>query len=268
MFDILTYVLQIYTEDKHAVDGTQWHLWCQDINILSHKGKEFANHSISDIIDRSTVDPLCTVTANSSISQLIFIFNKGLHRAIVVDEEGNCINVISQSNIIQFIADNFSHCSGKVIKSSMEDMGFVGKQVHTMSSTSRAIHAFFQMRAWKISAVAIVDKYGALESNLSVSDLRGLTASSFSDLLLPCHEFVKKYGNPKMQPPISVKPNDSFEHVVMTLAESKVHRVWVVNAYGVPCGLVSLTDIMRLLDLRVYINQTDELWQKQHESNQ
>lgn len=45
---------------------------------------------------------------------------------------------------------------------------------------------------------------------------------------------------------VTVDADATFDHVVKTLAEQKIHRVWVVED-GKPVGLVSTTDIMKVL---------------------
>ncbi len=91
---------------------------------------------------------------------------------MVVDNTSKPVNVISQSNVIQFLASHVSLLTGKVMQATVEDIGFIGKSVHTISQESRAIHAFFQMKTSKISALAVVNKQGVIQANISISDLR------------------------------------------------------------------------------------------------
>ena len=84
-----------------------------------------------------------------------------------------------------------------------------------------------------------------------------MTQENFNDLLLPVVEFLKK--TKRLHAPIVVRAETSFETIVLKLAVTKVHRVWVVDDYERPIGIVSLTDVMRLLDLRIYIDANNAL---------
>jgi len=59
-------------------------------------------------------------------------------------------------------------------------------------------------------------------------------------------------------PPLSAKPKTTIETVIFKLAATRVHRLWVVDEYGRPTGVISLTDVSELLDLRVYTAQEDK----------
>ena len=119
----------------------------------------------------------------------------------------------------------------------------------------RAIHAFYQMWFHKVSGVAVVDGNGALLANLSVTDLKGLSQENFPSLLDPVLEFNDKQVVYKKITPLTVTPDTTFETVVLKIAATGVHRLWIVDKEKKPAGIISLTDVMNLLDLRVYIDQ-------------
>jgi CBS domain-containing protein len=57
---------------------------------------------------------------------------------------------------------------------------------------------------------------------------------------------VQLDGPESSKPAITVTADSTFDEVVKILAENKIHRVWVVDD-GKPVGLVSTTDIMKIL---------------------
>lgn len=130
----------------------------------------------------------------------------------------------------------------------------------TMSINALAIHAFWSMHFNKVSAVAVVDTDGKLLGNLSASDIRvclffdliyilqgiGSTERRFSSLLLPIGEFTQLDGPEFSNSAIGCKADTTFSEVVSLLTAKKIHRVWVVEN-DKPVGLVSTTDIMRVL---------------------
>ena len=47
--------------------------------------------------------------------------------------------------------------------------------------------------------------------------------------------------------PVTCTPTATLQGCVQMCAESKVHRVWVVDEKRCPLGVVSLTDILRVM---------------------
>ena len=76
MFDILSYVLKSYTEDKTTLDGTQLHVWCQNISKLSVKGEEFAHHTIRDLIGMLYLIPVPILERNLQIEPILHCSEK------------------------------------------------------------------------------------------------------------------------------------------------------------------------------------------------
>jgi CBS-domain-containing membrane protein len=90
----------------------------------------------------------------------------------VVDAESNVCNIVSQSDVIQFLARNINHY-GKIAQVTLNDINLGQKsQIFNVNYKTSALHAFHEMWIRKISAVAVVDNSGILLANLSVSDLR------------------------------------------------------------------------------------------------
>jgi CBS domain-containing protein len=254
MFDILGYVIKTYTEEKEISDGQKWLTWSHDIGQLTYKGKLFAIHPIKDCIDLSKINPFCSVHISSLLPPLLYIFKRGVHRAAVVDDDDKVVHVVTQSTVIQFLARHINHF-GRIATTTIEKIGLGFQTVLYVNPEVRAIHAFYQMWFHKVSGVAVVDGNGALLANLSVTDLKGLSQENFPSLLDPVLEFIDKQVKYKKIPPITVTPDTTFETVVLKIAATGVHRLWIMDKDKKPVGLVSLTDVMNLLDLRVYIDQ-------------
>lgn len=122
--------------------------------------------------DLSKLNPFCTVYAESKLPQLLFIFQKGVHRAAVVDNNNKVIGIVSQSDVIRFLAKTI-HLYDKLSSWRNKDIGLGQKNsLFTINTNARAIHGFYQMKLHKISAVGVVDHEGVLVGNLSVSSLR------------------------------------------------------------------------------------------------
>ncbi len=131
------------------------------------------------------------------------------------------------------------------------------KTAIVVQTGARAVHAFHTIHTNGISAVPIVDKNGVLVATLSVSDLRQLTISNFGSLMNPVLEYIAK--NVKKVSPVTITLKDTVETAILKLSATKVHRLWVIDDWGKPLSVISLTDIINFVDLRIYAKQEDAL---------
>lgn len=80
-------------------------------------------------------------------------------------------------------------------------------------------------------------------------NITGITTTS--DFKLTMEEFLKKYSPKSLQ--VAGYPDDlTFEEAVKELVKNKstgglVHRLWIVNKDQKPVGVVSMTDIMQII---------------------
>jgi CBS-domain-containing membrane protein len=262
MFDLLQCVIKVCGKDKEIHTQTRTilcHTWNLDANELAENGRKIAETPITHIMDKSELNPFCTVSMDTPLPELLFIFKKGIHRAIISDDTKQLQRIVSQSDIIKFLS-NYLYYFGRIGQGTLEDIGLGAQKVVTLNQKARAIHGFQLLQQNKISAVAIVDDYGVLVANLSISDLRGLKLENLSSLMLPVLDYLKqRCDNQQLLPPVVCHPYTTFETLVLKLACSRVHRCWNVDDVGRPIGVVSLTDVIMLLDLRVYVDQEDKL---------
>lgn len=100
----------------------------------------------------------------------------------------------------------------------------------------------------RVSAVAIISSGSSrhLIGNFSLSDIRGLTDNDVSLLMLPVEDFLRQRSPASMRV-ISCTKSSTVGTIIETLADEKLHRLWVVDLDLFPVGLVSLTDVMNLV---------------------
>jgi len=254
MSDLVAFVLTVYSQAKEVeIGGTKvnWLAWCTDVATVSKRGDLLDRKHLKDIVDRSRMDPWCPVTAFAPLSQLVEVFARRVHRAPVMEGEGHTAtltSIITQSDVLAFLARNIEMLGEALQNKRIEELDIGLKAVHFIQSDAATINGLFQMYSHKIPAVAVVDaRTGALVGNLSATDLRGITQADFGDLILEVTDFLRK-RSPRSLVPIKCKRCDTIEYVMLKLAATRVHRVWVVDAYMRPTGVVTLTDVMQLLE--------------------
>jgi 5'-AMP-activated protein kinase regulatory gamma subunit len=116
----------------------------------------------------------------------------------------------------------------------------------TINVMARTFYAFHQMLEHKVSGVAVVDDAGVLAGNISVSDLRGMAAADLGSLLLPVSRFLKE--RVKQEVPVMCSARTTFGTAVHRLVQHRLHRLWCTDAMQRPVSVVSLTDVLRIID--------------------
>jgi len=203
------------------------------------------------------INSLWCLSHDSSIKEPLEFLGKGVYRILVTFPEGTETKMITQTDLIRFIHNNldqFGDYKDSPLSSHKTPNVHFIKQVHSVPTTSTALHAFQIMRLKQINALAVIDpQSGALVGNISDSDLRGFTHKNLDHLFLPILEFLNAQGTHRT--PVTCAPGNTIRDVITLLLKEKLHRVWVVDDLFKPVGVASMTD----LALYFYSNTLD-IW--------
>jgi len=112
-----------------------------------------------------------------------------VHRVAVYDSQFHIKNIISQSDVVKFL---YAHkrAFGTLAKATVEECGWIRKELITVSPDMSAIAAMQLMQKKGIGAVAVVDKDGRIIGNFSMSEMRTIMAEHFGALAMPVAEFL------------------------------------------------------------------------------
>eukprot|EP01116_Phalansterium_solitarium_P008204 TRINITY_DN216_c0_g1_i2.p1 TRINITY_DN216_c0_g1~~TRINITY_DN216_c0_g1_i2.p1 ORF type:complete len:495 (-),score=130.28 TRINITY_DN216_c0_g1_i2:129-1532(-) len=184
-----------------------------------------------------------------SLKSVMKSLSTGVHR-VLVSETGQptsgkpAFKLISQTDIVRWLLDNEDKLSEMVRTAKVENlMPFSGRVVQ-MGIGESALEGFMRLRYEDVSGIAIVDLEGKLVGNLSASDLRGMTADRFEAMRLPVLDFLLSIHRQPHTMPVICTINDHLPQIMASALAAKVHRVWVVNASGMPIGVITLTDMI------------------------
>jgi len=229
----------------------QWSDWCRNMDELIHRGVEFGSTPVIDVMNKSKVDKWCPLE-DGTLFQLVEVFARGIHRAPIISSPGHIDGILSQSDVLSMLDKPLRDetlLDEYLGSKTLADLGLARSEgIMTMSVTAQAILAFWVIYFNRVSAIAVVDQDGKLLGNLSASDIRGIGSSTlrFSSLLLPIGEFLQLEGPDASKAAVTCIATTTFGEAVSLLAKNKIHRLWVVEN-DKPVGLVSLTDIMKIL---------------------
>ncbi|KAJ3270744.1 hypothetical protein HDV01_007436 [Terramyces sp. JEL0728] len=178
------------------------------------------------------------------------------HRALIKDETG-VINMISQSDLMNFIHKNFKDlfqipitraCRLYVRNPQLADP--IGeavarspaiKQVLTVPDTNTALQTFKYMYEMNIGSVAIVNRENHIVESCSISDLEVLNVADVQLLSKNIVDFFQKKRNLAT----SFK-GDLVEKAVHMMLELGRDRIWVVEDLK-PVDILTVTDVLCLL---------------------
>jgi len=129
--------------------------------------------------------------------------------------------------------------------------GKVTKDVVRVPYEANMIDAFMQMHCHNVSAIPAVDAKGIIRATVSATDclhLPGLSESqTLWDILGKLYEPLSQVVTQSEQ--TTCHENNTLEEIIQIVASNRVHRAWVVDSIGRPTGVVSLSDVLRQLEL-------------------
>jgi len=188
--------------------------------------------------DRATLPVL---RKDSSIRKGLKMLGKQhLHQVPVEDDDGKVVGVFSQRDVLKFFAADPSRL-GQLRYSTVSGLALATNSLSSVRESDIALDAFYMLSFHGFGGAAVIDKDGKLTHVLSVTDL-ALCEHDFSRLQSPVLDFVRHQTQVH-----TCSEKDTLEQVILTLAKHKVRRVFLVNAQNQPTGVVTLTDVCRVL---------------------
>lgn len=210
----------------------------------------FSRLPVTHVSDFSRWIPFQPLRPNSTIADACRLLSEeGMHRAPVIDEKGELVNIITQSNLLSFLCANLGVLK-PVVSKTLEEIGLAeASHVITLPASATTLEGFELLKKHRISAVPVVDEDGQVVGNLSVRHVREMLTKKFMSkmLLEPVTEFLAATvdkSRDEMHPAITCAKNTTLERVIRKLDTSRIHRIYVKNDDGIPIRVVSLRDIL------------------------
>ncbi|KAG7992594.1 hypothetical protein I3843_02G135300 [Carya illinoinensis] len=224
---------------------------------------------------------LWTLNPNTSLLDCMELFSKGIHRALVpldshmenisgveLVESASSYRMLTQMDLLRFLKEHAFDIQG-IISLTVRESGAVTANVFAITDRTTVIEAIKCMRAAMLNAVPIVrastdapaqdyvmqGRGRKLIGTFSATDLRGrLLATLQSWLPLSALDFTESVSKSPLYASsdsprelVTCVAESSLAEVIDKAATRHVHRVWVVDQQGLLVGLVSLTDMIRVL---------------------
>jgi len=202
---------------------------------------------IIEAIDASRINPFIPILSKSPLLDTIAqFFSVGVHRIPVVNDGMELTHIFAQMDVIVYlnqIMDKDTKLQ-ELGKQTMQSLDLIPAHVISVNDHCTLLKAFDVIIAHDINGVAIENSHRELVGNISASDFKGITEENFLNLEVPVGLFIRS------QKPIVCSKESTLSSVIKQFAETQVHRIYIVDEKFHPIGVVSLTDVMKIVSAR------------------
>mmetsp|Transcript_39831 Transcript_39831/g.100403 ORF Transcript_39831/g.100403 Transcript_39831/m.100403 type:complete len:348 (+) Transcript_39831:112-1155(+) len=237
----------------------------KDFWALVNRTEEFRSKKVKDVMSfpLSRRNPFRPVYSGYSLFSALEILARepGLHRVPVIDREQHLINIITQSQLVSIVEQHLE-IMGTLKDLPLSHIPTVWTKVLSVKETDTAMSAFNLMAEHHVSGVAVLDDSGDLVSNLSLRDLKQVSAdaSMFWRLFQDVKSFIRHIKDTEAKTKSAVAPRPAsivtatgkttLGEAISLLEEHCIHRLYVLDSStGKLAGVVSLKTILeRIID--------------------
>merc|ERR1712137_1383334 len=176
-----------------------------------------------------------------------------MHRVNVLDDEGNLVNIVTKSAIIEQLHKHHE-LLGDTGSMTLAQLKLGTPPGSWIDIKDQTVKAFLLLRSSNRYAIPVVNKElgNSIVATISVKDIRSVCVdpSRMHLLYSPVTQFLAANAAENVNikcPSITCTNEDPLKLIIDKLAVNKIHRVYVLNKNNVPIKEISLTDILNCL---------------------
>lgn len=190
VLDIFAFMLDLVSKKKATFSPASGGLR----ETLAHQ-KRFALACITEVLDMASHLYPTTFKPLPAGCPLIYpaqVLAEGVHAVPIVDAAGRITRMVTQADIIRFVAAHLDEM-GPLASLTISELGLAGYGASDLVIAhfdDKAFDVLTSMRSKRSAAAPVVDAYGAMVANLSLSDVKAIAKkANFSVLQLPLQQF-------------------------------------------------------------------------------
>ncbi|KAI9230056.1 MAG: hypothetical protein DHS80DRAFT_12951 [Piptocephalis tieghemiana] len=257
--DFLTYFLIVLHRTK-LLDIEEATGLNDDEELAKAVGQAAAqqNMPVRRVSDISHQNPFYSCIPNTTLSQVVDILSKGIHRLVIMDDGVKARAILSQLTVVKYFTEHIFQLPSLegIVSKTLEELHLgIDKKVITISIDKLVLEALTTMSSNRVYSLAVVDKEGKLAGNFSLSDVKHLMRTDRRRLLnTTLKDFISKI---KLEQGIEagqdtvlvfqVHAQHTLRLVMAKIVATKAHRMWITDESGQVVGVVTLTDILRVI---------------------
>lgn len=236
MLDVCAFVLK-------AVPSLEY-LEADQLGTLRAAGRDLANESIMNIINLSERDPMIPMKDSDNALSCAKYFASGIH-VLPVLMGSTVVGTVTQNSLLRWLSTTMAGESGKWGMKALQ-LGLGKGSVLALNHSRTVADAALTIWNNKVHGIALLEESGRLVGNFSISDLKNLVLKRWDNLLIPVVEYLRRY-RPDSLNPICARDETTLGDVVNEMMENKINRLWVIDKDFKPCGVITMTDVIRCL---------------------
>jgi len=234
--------------------------------------KQVMEQPIANLIDKSGRNKWITLDKRDPIARVFAtLAHPDIHRVAIIDksEPNKVLAIITQYEVARWLwqSRNVVGFPKDILLKPAKSAMCSGKDLILIQQDKTLLDAFRLLKERRVSGLGVTNQANELVGNVSASDVKVMAASALDlvrllamrlDKIIELKRTLMLTLTERVAPPrpITVTEEDTLESVVEKLVTNHIHRVWVtkpkeiaagVQQLNVPVGVISLTDIARLL---------------------
>jgi len=226
------------------------------LHLQSHKEMACSYHKITD--DSRPVGEIMNISGDTVWLTVNDVQNLGelvqrmhlcrYHRLPVMSthDPQKIHGMVSQIDIVTWLHKHIDD-AGDSVQRPIKELGLThaGKEVFSASLQTKLLDVYKNLTDKNIAGCPIVDAGNHLIGNLSVSDLKFKLFEELPNIEMTVEQFFK--SQPARHFPIYVHEDSKLSEAIAQLAIAHVHRVFVCDAHRTLKGVITLSDVMRVV---------------------
>jgi len=212
---------------------------------LLFEGKVFGHTKVEKVFRSDFV----TVPVDAPLSEIAGKLSNGTHTALILNENNQVVNTISQSDIISYLAQNGEKLLGDGMNMPLSQLfpaDIFDRSVISMRPTSSVYSALEVIQKHRIHGIPVVDDGNKVVAAFSTTDLQPLTTDwNFRFLSLHVIDYLETCNLKKM--PVTCEKTTSIRSILDTMVDKGVHRIFVVGKDNKLEGVITMTDFLKHL---------------------
>jgi len=210
----------------------------------------FEVEKVKSVINFSKRNPYVPVSLDTPLNDVLSKFASGLHRVPVLSDN-KVTFLLTQTALLAELEASTTFQSVKSKTISDLKIGVQGEPLQSVEENSLAIDAFKLISDSGVSAVAIKSTSGKIVGSLSASDLQGFIGEELFHLgsnVVDFMTFARRKKNDDRDQMVHIKLSDNLGEAVSRILSKKVHRLFITNDQLEVVGLLTLTDIFKIIN--------------------
>lgn len=269
--DYLDLLCQLVQLTSDANEAQAWpparNIQAEDLDLMMRRANDWTLHELlkSGSVGVSKSDPFFYTTPSSTLVEALAHFGRGVHHLLVVEDgkvrlpspppspshllslPSQVVGLVSQSDVLAYLAKHMSALSS-LPASTVSQLGLGERPVFSVRNSDCALDSFFELFVEGVSGGAIINSEGKLVGNLSRQDLKGTQGGTgFKVLSESIMHYQRKHRVALAQRLVTVNADSPVGDIITTMAREKTQRVFVVKEGMYPRGLVTQTDVCRVV---------------------